>query len=512
MAQSATVFQRLQHIIGDSFGASIVEQTIEKAIKESRERAAEPKSIFYDPLTMFMGRNWLQRTDNQITPQDLRMMARNPIIASIINTRLNQIAAFCIPRSEEYQLGYEITPMDGKTKDPEMQEAIRDWVRTMGIEGYGEALLENFARKFMRDSLTLDQGCAEIVNARDGTPAYTVVIDAGKIKRTRASLSYATPTGSQDPWYCMVVEEQIVAEYAQNEMIFGIRNPQTDMSFVGYGQSEMETLVRTITTLINTEKYNAGQMTQGGTQKGIFTVQGDVDKDQFEIFKRDLREAIRNAANYWRPPVLRIGKDSKVDWVALDRSNRDMEYAALFEYLVKLSCGVYQIDPSEINWSINAAGTKVNFEGNPEKKSGVSRDKGLRPLLTFLANQINLSLVHRMDPRFRLEFLGFDADRQADADVINKEVTTFKTVNEARKERKLPSLGPAGDVILSQYFVPEGDAIEPEAPPGIDEGDVDEGETQPDAANQQANNDVSKTRGQNKPSNDNSDTGDDVED
>lgn len=474
MPRQATMFQRLQHIIGDSFGAAIVEQTIEKAIKDSQEKAANPKSVFYDPLTMFMGREWLGKTTaQQLSPRDLRMMANSPIISAIINTRMNQVAAFCLPRSDDYALGYEITPVDKKGFDIQMQDNLRGWVGSMGIKGYGESLLETFARKFMRDSLVLDQACAEIVKSRNGQPAYVVCVDAASIKRTKASLSYAAPTNKDDPWYVMVMDDRIVAEYASDEMIFGVRNPQTDMAFSGYGMSELETLVRTITTLTNTEKYNAGQLNQGGTAKGVLVVQGDVDQTQFDVFKREFREAIRNASQYWRPPVLKVGKDSKVDWQTLDRSNRDMEYAQLLDFLVKLACGVYQIDPQEINWAIGHAGAAVTFEGGASAtKTKNSRDRGLRPLMTFLANTVNTNVISKLDDRFRLEFLGFDGDRALDAEIISKEVETFKTVNEAREERKLKNLGPSGDIILSQFYSPPTQGIEGEPPANDNSGKV----------------------------------------
>lgn len=449
-----TIGQRVRHIIGDAFGAAIVEQTIEKAIRDAKERAAEPQSTFYDPMSLFMGREWLTKGNQQLSFSDLRSMATNPIIGSIVQTRINQIAAFCTPRNNTYEIGYEIKTEDPDGKrDTALTNAIRDWIYTTGIVGYGEDLLETFARKFMRDSLILDQACAEIVPRWNGLPAYVVAVDSATIRKLAASLDYATPPKSGEPLYAQVLADSITSTYTQEQMIFGVRNPQTDINYAGYGMSELEMLVRVVTTILNTERYNSGQLTQGGTSKGVFVVKGDVDDDQFNVFKRDFREAIRNASQHWRPPVLRVSKDADVDWKTLDRSNRDMEYAQLFDFLVKQACGVYQIDPAEINWQIGASGARVNFESGADKKFAQSHQKGLKPLLTFLSNQMNINVIQRIDPRFRMEFVGLDYDRQTDVDIREKEVKSVKTLNEERAELGLPSLGPAGDIVLNEHFM-----------------------------------------------------------
>lgn len=451
---TASIGTRLRHIIGDAFGAEIVEQNLEKAMKDMRDRASapEPQSQFYDSVSMFMGTEWMQRKAEGLSMRDLRQMAKNPIIGSIIQTRKNQVASFCYPQKNEYDYGYIIKGVsDDDNKQTEAKQLVSDWVYHCGLIGYGEDLLETWARKFIEDSLVLDQGTTEIVNLRNKMPGYLVSNDAATIKRLEASLYYAEP--KDEPLYVQVLDEQIKAQFTADQLIFGIRNPKTDITYCGYGMSELETLLRTVTTIINTERYNSGQLTQGGIQKGILVVKGDAAKDQVESFKRDFRETIRNAAAYWRPPVLHVSKDADVDWVTLDRSQRDMEYAQLFEFLVKQACGVYQIDPTEINWSISGANTTINYEGRQDDKVRNSQHRGLNPLLVFIANQLNSKVINRLDPRFRIEFAGLDRDKEADMKLLKDEVSTFKTVNEIRTARGLKSLGAPGDIILSDVFI-----------------------------------------------------------
>ena len=443
--------QRVRDIIGDSLGASIVEQNIEKAIQAVKERAAAPEAVFYDPMTLFMGREWLVRGGAGLGFDDLRAMARNPIIGSIIQTRITQIAAYMRPQKSAYDVGYQITSVDVEKTNTAKASEISKWLFSSGMEGYGEPLLETLARKFFRDSLELDQATIEIVMRRNLTPAYMVAVDAGTIRRLKESLNHALPAKKGDIHYVQIMQDRIVAKFTDEQLIFGIRNPTTNVKTMGYGMSELEILIRTVTTILNTERFNAGQLTAGGTSKGMLIVKGTTDQEQMNAFKRDFREAIRNAASYWRPPVLQVSADADVKWETLDRSNRDMEYAQLFDFLVKQACGVYQIDPAEINWQIGAAGSKTTFESGQGQKVKFSKEKGLKPLLNFFANHLNGEVINLIDPGYRVDFVGMDQDRKTDSEIRDREVRAWRTVNEVRAELGDEEIE-GGDIILDDIF------------------------------------------------------------
>lgn len=448
--------KKLRQIIGDRLGAEIVEFQLEKALKDAKDKAGAPTSQFYDPQELFMGREWLTKRNVPLSNNDLRAMARNPILGSIIQTRLNQVASFCTPQTDAYDPGYVIksSHTDDGSHDTAKATEISDFMYHMGLEGYGEGSMELFVRKFIRDSLILDQACAEIVPMRNKQPGYIVCVDSGTIRLMRSSLKYALPADKESEiWYCQVMDDAIVTEYTYDQMIFGVRNPQTEMSYCGYGMSEMELLIRTVTTILNHEKFNAGQLTQGGTSKGVFTIAGDVAVDdiQFASFKRDFREAVRNAADAWRPPVLRVSKDSKIEWIQLDRANRDMEFSHLFDFLVKQSCGVYQISPEEINWQVGITGASATFGSDHAGKVAHSQRKGLKPLLRFLEQILNTRFIKKIDPLYRLEYVGINTNREMDSEIHVREVQSYKTLNEVRAELNMKPLK-GGDIVMSQLY------------------------------------------------------------
>ena len=454
-----TLGQRVRHIIGDSFGAEVVEMNLEKAIQSARESAAAPEAVFHDPMSMFTGHDFMTRFSQsgagRLGFNELRRMALNPIIASIVGTRINQMAAFCKPQASPYDVGYRIVPFDKSVPgNEEKMKEISTWIYTVGAPTFGEDLLETFCRKFMRDSLVLDQGCAEIIFQRDKLPAYMVVVDAATIRRLKASLEYFVPN-EDTPFYAQVLQDRVVAEFTQKQLIYGVRNATTSIYNAGYGLPELEVLIRVVSTILNAERFNAGLLTQGGTAKGVMVIKGDANKDQVDKFRRDFREAIRNASTYWRPPVLHIGKDGEVDWVTLDRSNRDIEYAKLLEFLIKQATAIYQMDPSEINWTISSAGATTTFESSSSEKQKSSQKRGLQPLLTFFSNQLNTHVISRFDPTLVLEFVGMERERKIDSEIRERETKSFRTVNEVRVELGLDEIE-GGDTILNKLFQAPG--------------------------------------------------------
>jgi len=108
-------------------------------------------------------------------------------------------------------------------------------------------------------------------------------VDGGTIRKLKTALN---PKRSEStPIYAQVIDDIIVNTYTFDQLIYGIRNPSTNLQRAGYGQSELELLITTITTLLNAERYNSLALSQGGTQKGLLVIKGDIMTSEFDIKK-----------------------------------------------------------------------------------------------------------------------------------------------------------------------------------------------------------------------------------
>ena len=430
----------------------------------------------------------------------------DPIVASVIQTRLNQVASFCVPQPDKFNSGFKIMlrdkdkePTDGEKK--KMKE-IEAFILHCGVpENFDDTpernrrdSFEMFVRKVIRDSLTFDQLNFEVTPRVNGMPYAFQAVDAATIRRipdqkeqseqsgfmgNKGGLAMHNPAAQtisskhfkefepEHPSFVQVINGVVRHQYDEWEMAFGVRNPRTDILSYGYGYSEIEMLVTTITSHMNAETYNRKFFSQGSSIKGVLAFEGSVPPDQLEAFRRQWYAQATGVNNAWRTPIIAMGKDSKLNWQSLHANNREMEFGKWLEYCIKTICGVFQIDPLEIGFDISKSGAGQTGGGggglgnsNQQERVRFSQDKGLKPLLVFLQGLINDYIVYRLDPNFEFRFVGLNVG--TDKDELDKQIQqikSFKTINEIRAEQDLEPLpdyeaikGP-GDLVLDPSLI-----------------------------------------------------------
>jgi len=432
------------------------------------ERARDPKFIIEDPLSMLSQLGFKDKPSTLTFDTLKKMAVRNSVVASIITTRVNQVASFSQPaRFTKDGVGFEITLRD-PNKSPTKEEmsmilSLESFIENCGFT-YDPARdnFDTFLRKITRDSLTYDQLNFETVPDRRGLPAEIYAVDASTIRA--AEMEDPTPeTGvtfadfrgnSTENKFVQVLNGTVIAEFTGLELAFAVRNPRTDINIQPYGHSELEILIHQITAHLWAEEYNSKYFSQGGTTKGILNIKGqNISKEQLDAFRRQWTAQIAGMTGAWKTPVVSV---DGLEYVNVSQSNREMEYEMWMNYLINICCAVYQIDPAEINFPNRggAGGSGGGLgEGGIEDRLKNSKDKGLRPMLSFLANVINRYIVRRFSNKFVFNFVGLDKESEKSRlEVQDKQVRSFKTINELRKQRGMEPLE-NGDVILDPTYI-----------------------------------------------------------
>lgn len=473
-----------------------------KVLDKQDPRDQVPVTKFYDPLFVL---DYLQfKTKNAswaLSYQLLRKISyRNGVIASVINTRINQCSMFATPYiMPNDRVGYKITPKNKKYQylmkqaDPNKKVPIPTNEEVRTIMELGEFIehcgtidtkmkdpqrddFSTFLRKIIRDSLTFDQLCFEIVkDPATGKPSAFYAVDSGTIR-----LSDPKTRIEKGIYYVQFIDGNLYTAYDYGEMAFAVRNPTTDIKANGYGISEIEMALSYISSQIYGEEYNKKFFTQGSTPKGILNIKGgSVPREELDAFRRAWHAQLTGVTNAWKTPIL--SSEQGIDWVNLGQSNRDMEFGRWLEYLVNIICGVYQIDPVEINFQ-NKAG--VSGQGRPMNDSSAiekikfSKDKGLVPLLKFIEKSINRYIIYPLtNGEYEFSFHGYtDLIEEQKIRLEKEEVEYLVTVNELRSRYGYTEL-PQGDIILNSVYAqakmaaeaaaaeqgqpPEGEQVEP---------------------------------------------------
>jgi hypothetical protein len=450
--------EHLSKAIGDKFGKQPV------------------KGKTYDPLNMSLlgGMDYRERTGIAVLSyKALKDIAnKNALIAAIINTRVNQIATFGRRAAVQQQisgnksLGFKLLMKDKPESkmnrfEIKEQEKLEKYIDRCGYSnnfasslGRPRPRFSQFLRLFVNDRLTYDQVCFEKISNRKAEPAEFFAVDASTIrfkKYTDTKKRYS----KNDILYLQVLNGQIVTEYTAKELAMCQCNTSTDIESNGYGQSEAEKLVSIITAQMNAETYNKKFFTQGLGVQGILnfvTKDGRMDEVVMKEFRQEFIASARGLANAWKTPVTNA---DKIDWINLKPSNRDMEFKEWMNYLIKVTCAVYQIAPEEINFYFGKDGGNAIFESGQEQKLKYSKDKGIRPILNFTEDEINSNIIDEINPDFMLCFVGLDY--KDDKELIEnrvKEGGAYKTVDECRAEAGLDELGEdkGGSDILNSIY------------------------------------------------------------
>lgn len=431
--------------------------------------AADMKAWNENPLRLAEAANYKDKPSSLSYNILYQMSVKNSVVSAVLNTRINQVSTFTKPaRFSTDGVGFQIRLRDPKAvPTSEQQEVITALELFLENCGFTDASdrddFDTFIRKLVRDSLTYDQMCFEIIPDRKGKPSEIVAVDAATIRAAsenytpEASWSVEAPKKGEEVKWVQVVDGSVVSWFTAKELAFGVRNPRTNINMQPYGFSELEMLIQQITSHLYAEEYNAKYFSQGGTTKGIINIKSDPNgignKEQLESFKRQWRAQVNGMSGAWKTPVLQV--PNGIEYISVNQSNRDMEYSQWVNYLINIVCAVYQIDPAEVNFSNNggAAAQSSVFESSQEQKLKNSKDKGLKPLLRFIESIINKFVVSKFSQEYVFVFTGLDEKSESEkADLDTKQVKTWRTINEIRKEHGEKPLE-NGDIILDPSYL-----------------------------------------------------------
>lgn len=342
-----------------------------------------------------------------------------------------------------------------------------------------------YLRAIVRDRLTYDQIATEIVPDNSGKIHHWKPIDGGTVRYSSAALSkykdldvnnagydFLYPEKeleamqendsleldpekleNDDYKYVQVVRGRIVRAFTPDELAIGMANPTTDIYANGYSVSELEILVGMVSAHIFTENYNRAYFTQGFSAKGILHIKAPLNRRKLETVRVQWQHMIKGNRNSFQTPIM-SGMDD-VKWIPLTQSHSDMEFNNWMNYLIKIICAVYQIDPFEIGFGMKEEGGSGGGLGgdNSKEKTESSKTKGFVPMLRFLQSYLNSNIISRMDPDYELEFVGIDEESKlATLNRQKEEVKFKKTVNEIRAEDDLPPIEGADDLVLDPVF------------------------------------------------------------
>ncbi len=383
------------------------------------------RSFSYNPIqTYYSGQGYKYKPEG-ISMDLLRNMAKTPQIRAILNTRIEQAGNFNGFTIDTQKPGWTVQKRKGlfDTSNKELSNTEKREIEAVALflERGGNANKwdfdgwESFTRKLYDDSWSLDQGVFEVAVDRMARPTNFEVYDGGTFyqaehnlenDKDRKELEHILVNGYL-PRYVQVFASSIHQEYYPWELCFGIRNASTSIRLNGYGLSESEILIQIITWMLNSSQYNGNFFQQGSNPKGILNFKENVDPTKLEELKQGWRNTLSGVNNSHKLAAISGGN---LEWINMQLSNRDMEFAKWNEFLTVLACTVYRIDPSEVGFNLEGGNSTFGQDGQKERLQH-SKEKGLEPFLKFWEKKFTKYLVGPLTGgKYEFKFTGLEPD------------------------------------------------------------------------------------------------------
>lgn len=460
-----------------------------QAVKNSKPGM---QSVWLDDVFITAQGDWYEKPGS-FSFDSMRMMVREtPILGAVIMQRIRQVQRFCRPQENGKGYGFKIALKDKTAHtghDEEQSIALlQDFFSNCGWEKNPRARrrlkrddFTSFMGKLVRETLTLDSMPIETEFKRDRSQGIDglYAVDGSTI-RLCTEQGY---DGDDEIFALQVVQGQIRTAYTYNDLIYVPRNPLADVWSGGYGLSETELLVRTVTGFLNAFTYNTKFFDSNQIPKGMLHLSGNYDDKDITAFKRFWNGMVKGVNNAWALPVM-VSKDqeSKAEFEKFGVEVNEIMFAKWMVFLVSIICAIYGIAPEEINFESFTAGTSSLSGSDTEEKLVSSKDKGLRPLLSYYENLFTDYVVSEYGDKYVFRWTGLDEEDPKAA--IDRQKLSM-TWNEMRAVDDLPKIpGKVGDAPLNpallgawqQENMPqETDFGQPGAQGGADDGGDSEG-------------------------------------
>jgi len=405
------------------------------------------------------------------------MVDKTPVLSAAVLTRVRQVQRFCAPAGDTGP-GFRIRHADDdhKLTDDETKSInfLTKFIRNSGWE-WDPRRRKRMRRdsfpvlmaKLTRDSLTMDSAPIETEMRRDREGIDGLYAVDGETVRLCTEEGY---DGDDAVVALQVVQGRIVTAYGSDDLIYEPRNPRTDVLLAGYGLGEVELMVRVVTGFLNAMSYNVAGFDQNSIPKGMLHLSGNYSKGDVDSFKRWWNAMVKGVNNAWALPLMvSPDQESKASFERFGVEFNEMYFSKWMTFLVSIICAIFGMSPDEINFESFSAGRSALSGTDTTEKLADSKDKGLRPLLSYFEGLLNDYVVSSFGEKFIFEWSGLDEEDTNQRFEMRKLITI---VNEGRQQEGLDPLdGPLGEAPLNPSLIGPWMQLQQAQQPGVSEDD-----------------------------------------
>lgn len=370
-----------------------------------------------------------------VTDITLRMISqRNEWIKAIIKTRQNQVK----------KSKWSIVPKDEDDTSASV-EALCDKITKLlerpslhGSRPSGRSW-KQYISEAVQDILVLDRSCTEKEWTLDKWIAAFYPVDGATIAPNMDERG-----GYHADAYVQTVDGQITARFGMEDLMVIMDNPQTDVRFAGYGFSPLEGLIVSVSAELYASKYNSSYFEKGAVPEGMINLGPEAAPEDVNAFRLYWMNEIMGRP--WAIPIL---GGSSAEWVPWRATNKEMEFQAYQEWLLKKMCANFQMSAKEMGLIEDVNRSTAESEDTGEQ------EKGVEPMLELLEDSFNLEIIGEYGLGVG-DYVTFKFDEEHESEeAINARFSLMVPEGAATRQewREALSMDPGEDEGLDEFLV-----------------------------------------------------------
>ena len=192
--------------------------------------------------------------------------------------------------------------------------------------------------------------------------------------------------------YVQVDREKVVAEFALDEIMYIMQNPQNDMKNFGYGLSPIESILLSVQASLQADLFNANTFAKDNIPPGILDL-GDMSNEEAKAFIAE-----------WNATVINDVQKLKFVWggnngknlaggrryIPFQQNNKDMQFIEYIDWLSRLKLATYGLTTLDANLTqdVNRA-TSVS-------QSKITEARGVMSVKRLLEEYFNREIIQTM--------------------------------------------------------------------------------------------------------------------
>lgn len=454
--------------------------------------------------------NSLFEKKGRMSDKELRELAYyDSIISLIVDTRANQSMAFGRKSANKYDRGFvlrEVIPVqvdssisqEEKTKEiefrTELSNLIIKYVLNCGTSNkkildhvfqgsdttFKHCNLSEFLGAQARNLLIYGRCATQVIRTKEGVPVLfrpvpveTIfrVLDQAEVTLSGNDRDVADQSeddlkdykniekGRRPIAYVQRMDGKNVAFFTEDDLIVTYLQKQAHENLDGYPMAPIEKAFYAVSMHFYAQQYLQNSFTKGLATKGIINLKtqeaGVVSPEQAEAFRKLFSNYVARNDNSATIPI--VAGPIDVEFVPLNITAKDLEFNNLYQRVLMIVCGAFQISPQEIGFGALDSAKPTMGDTGKQEQIVQGEERGLRQLIETIFDLLN-DLVGDSFPQakdiLKLEAIGLGQNtKEADLAIYKEELQTSGTFGKIWSDSERIDVFPfGGDVPTSPIF------------------------------------------------------------